>query len=135
MKDREYIEIEGIPYSTYAGLAAYACKKKFRGLMGEELLISKLTDFVTLMLLNNKFCDKGIFISDDNKEECYIKIIELGDESLIEDLEKFIALKDNIKHIEDLKCEYNDIIQQLQNLQNSNDEIGVNKIVEAYLRR
>jgi len=131
----EYKEVEGIPANTYAGKAAKAVKTKARGILGDDLLIFKLVDFVSFMLLNNKFSSKGIFITDDNKEECYIKVIESGDESLILDLEKYIGLKDDIRAIETSKAEYQAIIKKLQLLPNQNDEDAVNKIVEDYLRR
>ena len=130
-----YTEIEGIDGSTYAGKAAMAVKTKARGIMGDDLLIFNLIDLISIMLINNKFLSKGIAITDDNKEECYIKIIELGDESLIGDLEKFINLKDKVAIIEKNKTEYETIINSLQRLQNFDDTDAVNAIVEAYLRR
>jgi hypothetical protein len=130
-----YEEVEGIDASTYAGKAAKAVKTKARGILGDDLLIFKLVDFVSFMLLNNKFANKGIFITDDNKEECYIKVIESGNESLITDLEKYIALKDDIKEIENSKSEYLSIIKKLQLLADQNSSEAVNKIVEDYLRR
>ena len=128
-------EVEGIDFESYAGKAAYAVRIKARGLMGDELLIWHLLDFVTFMKLNNKFASKGIFITEDNREECYIKIIESGEESLITDLEKYIALADQIKSIEKQKEEYQGLIGKLQLLQNHNDQDAVNSIVEEYLRR
>lgn len=130
-----YEEIEGIDASTYAGKAAKAVKTKVRGIMGDDLLIFKLIDFVSLMMISNKFASNGIFITDNNKEECYIKIIETGDESLITDLERYLVLKDDIKKIEANKQEYSDIITKLQFLSDPNDEQAVNTIIEDYLRR
>lgn len=132
---KEYKEIEGMDASSYAGKAAKACKVKARGIIGEDLITFRLLDFISLMLINNKFLDKGIIITDSNKEECYIKIIEMGDESLINDLETYIGLKDSIKMIEADKKEYVDIITKLQRLQDLNDRDAVNAIVEQYLRR
>lgn len=128
-------EVEGIDTSTYAGKAAKAVKTKARGIMGDDLLIFKLVDFVSLMMLNNKFLSKGIVITDTNKEECYIKIIESGDDSMIMDLEKYITLKDDIKLIESQKSEYSEIINKLQLLSDPNSTDAVNAIVESYLRR
>jgi hypothetical protein len=130
----KYKEIEGIDSSTYAGKAAKACKTKARGIMGEDLLIFNLMDFISFMMLNNKFCDKGIYITENNREESYIKIIELGDEELIEDLEKYIKLRDDIKSIQSKKEQYCKIIDKLKNLNDYNDEESVNTIVESYLR-
>ncbi len=128
-------QIEGVDRNSYAGQAIVACQAKARGILGDENEAFRLLDFVNLMLLNNRFADKGIFITDTNKEECYIKIIELGEESLINDLEKFINLKDEIKVIEKKREEYLSIVEQLRSLPNANDVDAVNGIVESYLRR
>jgi len=128
-------EVEKINYYTYAGKAAKAVKVKARGIFGDDLLTFKLIDFVSIMMINNKFLSKGIAITDDNKEECYIKIIEMGDEQLINDLERYITLKDEIRDLELKKLEYDDIIGKLRSLPDLNDEDAVNEIVEDYLRR
>lgn len=131
----KYVEIEGIDANTYAGKAAKAVKVKVRGILGDDLLTFKLIDFVNFMVLNNKFTSKGIFITEENREDSYIKIIEMGDENLINDLEKYIMLLESIKIVNDKKQEYEDIIYKLQNLKDYNDEDSVNSIIEAYLRR
>ncbi len=131
----KYREIEGIDASTYAGKAAWAIKTKARGIMGDDLLIFKLVDFVSFITLQNKFASQGIFITESNKEQCYIQIIEKGDESLIVDLEKYINLLDSIKTIEKQKEEYETIISNLRNLPDHNDQEKVNAIIEDYLRR
>jgi len=131
----EYKEIEGIDASTYAGKAALAIKTKARGIFGDDLLTFKLIDFITLMMLNNKFCSKGIYITEENKEEAYIKIIETGDDQLIADLEKYLTLKDEIKKLEASKEEYSVIINKLFVLSDYNNKDAVNLIVEEYLRR
>jgi len=130
-----YEEVEGIDASTYAGKAAKAVKTKVRGIMGDNLISFTLIDFISFMLLNNEFISKGIIITDSNKEECYIKIIETGDENLINNLEKYLTLKDNIKKIEKNKDEYSSIINQLQLLTDYNDNNAVNSIIQEYLRR
>jgi hypothetical protein len=128
-------QIEGIGLDTYAGKAAKAVKTKVRGILGDDLLTFALIDFVTFMQLNNKFADKGYFITEKNKEEKYIEIIETGDESLIEDLEAYITLLDNIKVIQNKKNEYSKVIDNLKNVQDYNDAESINQIVMEYLRR
>ena len=59
----------------------------------------------------------------------------MGNEDDINDLEKFINIKDEIKVLEKKKQEYLSIINQLQLLQNPDDEDAVNAIIEDYLRR
>jgi len=125
-------QVEGLDVESYAGKAALAVKTKVRGIMGDSLLIFTLVDFVELMLLNNKFADLGIFITDTNREESYIKIIELGDPVLIDDLEKFINLKDSIAQISDMKDEYANIIDQIKVTDNEED---INDAIKDYLKR
>jgi len=128
-------QIEGIDTNTYAGKAALAVKKKARGIMGDELLIFHLVDFVTFIQLNNKFADLGIYITEDNKEECYIKIIEMEKPELIDDLEAYIDLRDNINVIAKQKEEYEKIINNLKGISDKDDKDAVNAIIEDYLRR
>lgn len=129
------IEIEGIDVNTYAGKAIQACKLKARGIFGDELLTFKILDFVSFFILNNELSSKGYTITEDNREEVYIKIIETGDVQLINDLEKYINLRDSIKELKKKKEEYYSIVEKLSSLQNLNDETAVNNIVESYLRR
>lgn len=129
------VEIEGINFDSYAGKAALAVKTKARGIFGDDLLIFELLDLITFMLLNNKLANKGFFITEENKEEKYIEIIETCDESLIEDLEKYIFLLDKIKIIQNKKNEYDNIIESLKYLSNYDDRESVNSIIEEYLRR
>ena len=128
-------EIEGINLESYAGKAALAVKTKARGIFGDDLLIFELLDLITFMLLNNKFANNGFFITDENKEEKYIEIIETCDEQLIEDLEKYIFLLDKIKILQNKKNEYDNIIDSLKYLSDYNDQSSVNSIIESYLRR
>lgn len=128
-------QIEGIDTSTYAGKAIKSVKTKLRGIMGDEILTMTLIDFVSFMLLNNKFANKGIFITHNNKEEKYIEIIETCDEELINDLEKYIILLDKLKEIEIKKEEYCNIVDSLKSLNDYNDRLSINSIIEEYLRR
>ena len=129
------VEVEDIDATTYAGKAAAACRTKVRGILNGDLLAFVIVDFVNFMLLHNKFLSKNVIITEDNKEECYIKIIEMGEESLIEDLEAYINLKDKIKNVETIREEYYGVVDQLRNLTDKNDKSAINSIIEDYLRR
>jgi hypothetical protein len=133
MNDR--VENEGIDANTYAGKAVKACKTKARGIFGDELLTFKLLDFVSFMLLNNEFLSKGYIISEDTREENYIKIIETGDTDLVDKLEKYIKLTDSLKELQTKKEEFYDIIDKLKSLPDLDDKESVNDIIESYLRR
>jgi hypothetical protein len=131
-KTNRTTEIEGVDANTYAGKAIRAVKTKARGILGDDLLTFTLLDFVSLMILNNKFAENGIFITGSNREECYIKIIELGNDSLIDDLEKYINLLDSILEIQHKKDEYYSIIDSIK--VSTSDE-DINSAVKDYLQR
>jgi hypothetical protein len=59
----------------------------------------------------------------------------MGEESLIDDLEKYINLKDSISIIETKKMEYKNLVKQLKTLSDYNDKNIVNNIVKEYLRK
>jgi len=54
-------------------------------------------NYVHYLNLFNYFASKGIFITEENKEDKYIEILELDDESAVEKLELFLTLQDNIE--------------------------------------
>jgi hypothetical protein len=58
--------------------------------------ISNLT-FYEFTVLNNTLINAGIVITDENREEKYIEILETEDEDLINNLEKYLICKDEIQ--------------------------------------
>lgn len=60
--------------------------------------ISHLT-YYEFTCLNNILADKGFFITDENREEKYIEILESEDEELINILEKYLLCKDEIERV------------------------------------
>jgi len=53
-------------------------------------------DYLTVF---SKLASLGYFITDDNREEKYLEIIETGDEELISDLELYLESMDKLSHI------------------------------------
>jgi hypothetical protein len=69
---------------------------KVRMLVTPEL--SKISGFALygFMILNNDLAAGGYFITDSNREEKYLEILETGDEKLIQKLEDYLNYKDEI---------------------------------------
>lgn len=68
---------------------------------GKEYLNTRigLTDmfgFVEFVILNNILMEKGYVITDTNRHEKYLEIVETGDMELIEKLEDFLEIRDSI---------------------------------------
>lgn len=76
--------------------------KKFSTLQRGRLLINQRIDVVSLMgfakfiILNNYMADAGFFITDENREEKYLEIINTNDQKLIGKLEEYLEAKDVI---------------------------------------
>ena len=76
-------------------------KKQEKITQGKELLstrvsVSEIFDAVEYIILTTFFIEKGIIITDNNRPEKYLEIIETGDEESINKLEKYLEIRDNI---------------------------------------
>ena len=80
-------------------------KMKNRALVAVSNLIDSyivslsMLDFFNFITLNNIFIEKGIVITEDNREEKYLEIINTEDEKLIQSLEKYLEAKDRISQV------------------------------------
>ncbi len=79
---------------------------KVRMLVTPEL--SKISGFALygFMILNNDLANKGYFITDGNREEKYLEILETGDEQLIAKLEDYLNYKDEISAVSSLERKF-----------------------------
>ena len=126
-------EIEGIPLNTYAGKAAAACRNKLRGIFGDSgFVMLHLMDAVTFMMLHDKLASRGYFITEDNHDEMYVKILEDGDPELFEVLEKYIEYLDIMTKLGARVDAYNSIIAQLKTNVDADQET-INSIVKGYI--
>jgi hypothetical protein len=92
-----------------------------------QLFMFGAIDFYDFLNLFNKMTSLGYFITDENREEKYIEIIETGDEELISLLESYLERKDkldtishtnaSIKHYEKIieECETLEALEKIKN--------------------
>ena len=66
-------------------------------------------------IINNYLCDKGYFIHDDNREEVYLSILEVGDETLIDKLELYLNAKDELSRAQALEQLYRKYYNDIDN--------------------
>lgn len=128
-------EIEGVSLDTYAGKAIAACRNKLYGILGNSghMLVSMM-DVATYIMLHNKMAAKGYFVTQENREEMYIKMLEAGDTELFELLEKYISYLDMVEALSAKVDEYNKLVEQIK-LNADADEATINDIVKEYLNR
>lgn len=90
-------------------------------------IISKISGLALygFMVLNNELNSKGYFIYEDNREETYLKILETGDEELIDKLEKYLNYKDEIERVSQLERQFSEVIENINNTNEINDVINI----------
>lgn len=82
-------------FSIYQKVAMQKINKKLSYFMAN---LSSL-DILDFTVINNEMCSAGYFITNDNREETYINIIEKDDEALIEKLEKYLISLDKVNQV------------------------------------
>ena len=70
--------------------------------------VNQLT-YYKFTILNNELADMGLFITDQNREEKYIEILEREDDSLIDKLEQYLLCRDEISRASAAYESYNNI--------------------------
>jgi hypothetical protein len=68
---------------------------------GKDVLVKKSSfvevfSSVEFIILNNYLLDKGFVITDENRHDKYLEIIETGDIEIIEKLERYLKCRDEI---------------------------------------
>lgn len=81
--------------------------------------------------INNELMSKGYFIYDDNKEEEYLKILETGDEKLIEKLERYLNARDVISRASFLENHYSKIFREIKDAEDENE---IAKLKEEFMK-
>ena len=83
-----------------------------------ESLIQKvdMITYINYIDINNELSSHGIFITDSNREEKYLEILETGDENLIDLLELFLEAKDELQVVKSAKKDFSTTLASVQNL-------------------
>lgn len=89
---------------------AKKAKQKLDGVVDASVLIH----YVDFIDTNNILNAEGFFITDKNKEEKYLEILETGDEDLIDTLEKFLISKDKLSAVKTARTEFEEVIEDLK---------------------
>ena len=119
---------------TFAGKAIIACRAKLQGSLGDNgFLLMHLLDIVELMFLHDKFQANGFVFTDENKEDTIIEIIEKNDETLLNDLEKYLGLYDKISDMIREKDIYQKVVDEIS-MCDPNDKEKILEIAKPLLR-
>ncbi|MFG1493373.1 hypothetical protein [Halobacteriovorax sp. ZH4_bin.1] len=107
--------------------------KKARMVVTQDLASISGYTFYGYMCLNNELCDKGYFITSENRESKYLEILETGNEDLIQKLEDYLNMRDQIERVSALNKKF-DHFRKIINEEECTDKIDelTNKFLEDY---
>lgn len=126
-------QIENIDINTYAGKALVACRTKMKGIFGDNGLITlNLISFMEFIRCHDQLAAHGYFITDENREEIYIDILNKEDEKLLDILQKYIDLIDSFEKVLTEIERYKKVVQAVQECL-PDDIQAVNAAVKEYL--
>lgn len=111
--DDDCLGFSGIKKEVYLKL-----KEKFLKFNDVETMTDVILYVDSLLTL----ADAGYFITDQNREEKYIEIIETEDENLIDLLETYLNIKDDIAKIKFNKKQFKLNIEKLKSLDENSKE-------------
>ena len=94
-------------------------------------MLINLVHLINILLLHDKFAAEGIYITNENREEKYIEILEKDDPKLLEALEKYIEALDRVDIINNLVKEYDDLVEKIK----SYDGEDFDSIIKEYIER
>lgn len=95
-------------------------------ILKEKYLNLTKTSLVDLVFYTDalmELADAGYFITDKNREDKYIEIIETGKEDLIDLLEEYLLHKDQITAIKWQRKEFNKHLKKLKSLEEDSAEL------------
>lgn len=128
-------QIEHIDINTYAGKALIACRTKLKGIFGDNGLIAlNLIAFMEFIRCHDVLASQGYFITEDNRDEILIAIIDTQDEKLKEAAQDFVDLQDSFADVLDEIERYKQVVQAVQECLPDDIE-KINDAVKDYLNR
>lgn len=77
--------------------------------------------------LNNIFASKGIFITQENREDKYIEILEKNDEELMNYLEELLNVMNKLEYFETMYAKY---LNACEELSKTSDELVMKQITD-----
>ena len=109
-----------------------AALAKVRMLINPQLAsIAGLTMY-GFIVLNNDLVNAGYAITNDNREEKYLAILETGDEALINKLEDYLNYKDEIERVSQLERKFAKYSTEINNAAIEDMEGIQNKFLEDF---
>jgi len=103
----------GIPVTDIKRVTAIKkAKLKMESLVQSVDMIT----YINYIDINNELYNYGIFITEGNREEKYLEILETGDEHKIDLLEELLLAKDKLGVVKSAKQDFDDTFEAVFNI-------------------
>lgn len=92
--------------------------------MSSRIKVGSLFDFFNFIVSNNKLLDKGYVITDENRVDKYLEVVDAGNDDLIETLETFLTSRDRLMEhsgFYNIWKKYNDAIETSYDVEEMRD--------------
>jgi hypothetical protein len=104
---------------TFYGIKVTDIKKYQISQMLKEYLETRVNektiiDYIDYIDVRDILADRGFIVTDSNKEEKYLEILETEDDELIDLLEEFLILKDDLTEIKTARRTYKKLMEKLK---------------------
>lgn len=106
--------------------------RKVRMLVTPEMTKIACITMYGFIILNNDLVNNGFAITNDNREEKYLQILETGNEELIQKLEDYLNYKDEIESVAQLERKFSKYRTDIKQAQTPEQ---VNDLENAFLER
>ena len=105
----------------------YRIVTKLDNYLQSRLKTGSMIDYLRYMDYLSELADEGYFITNKNREEMYLKILETGDDRIIELLEQYLILKDSLSEVKTARLVFTNLLEELLDTQES-DILGLKEI-------
>jgi len=78
--------------------------------------------YINYIDINNELYSHGIFITENNREEKYLEILETGKENLIDLLENLLTNKDKLSVVKSAKSNFDKVVEAVKETQEDDIE-------------
>lgn len=129
-KDVEVLTLENLEIDESSNLVKNSYIFQLTSAMGQIFTKIPQYTYFRFQYLNNIFASKGYFITEDNREEIYIKILETDDEKMIEYLEEYLKVLGQLNQYEQM---YQSFLNGLDEMEMTDDEVTLNQILQEAL--
>jgi hypothetical protein len=126
------VEVVDLGESDPLQEAKSASLTKIRMLVTPDIAKASSLALYGFIVLNNDLASRGYFITNENREEKYLEILETADEKLIQKLEDYLNYKDEIEAVAQLERKFSAFRNEIRTAPTAEE---VKKIEERFLER